>query len=404
MVMMRGAVRRGAVTATIAIGALLAAPAGAQTGPSTTTTTTTTFTGPAPPTTTPADPGVVGDAPPESVPDTPDTVPPREAAPGDPAADAVSPRPGYVVRIDARAARASAAARQAAWEAAVARRTDLEQSLAALQDKVGKLDAANRKAVRDLADAKVTLRDRAVAAYVRGSGFDEAALDVTSSEADAQRATLMTAVVRRDRAAVDTVRDLQAKLTKEQAQAAKDLTDTQSLLDQARVDETQAQLDLFDAKLELAVSGAGGSIVIHGFVFPVADPHTFAEDFGDPRLPDTEFAHTHQGCDVVAAEGTELYAAERGVITQISDSYLGGRGLWLKGESNTSYYYAHLSGYAPGLRQGQVVEAGDLVGYVGHTGDAYGPHLHFEVHPNGGAAIDPYPLLLVADRQDSTTP
>jgi murein DD-endopeptidase MepM/ murein hydrolase activator NlpD len=134
-------------------------------------------------------------------------------------------------------------------------------------------------------------------------------------------------------------------------------------------------------------------------VFPVADPHTFQEDFGDPRLPGTEFAHFHQGCDVVAAESTELYAAERGVITQVSSSLLGGTQLWLKGESGTSYYYAHLSKYAAGLHAGQVVDAGELVGYVGHTGDAYGPHLHFEVHPGGGAAIDPYPLLLVADEQ-----
>ena len=126
------------------------------------------------------------------------------------------------------------------------------------------------------------------------------------------------------------------------------------------------------------------------------------EDFGDPRLPGTEFAHFHQGCDVVADEGTELYAAERGVITQISASLLGGNQLWLKGESGTSYYYAHLSKYAPNLQSGQVVDAGDLVGFVGHTGDAYGPHLHFEVHPGGGSAIDPYPLLLVADQQQQT--
>jgi murein DD-endopeptidase MepM/ murein hydrolase activator NlpD len=382
-----------------------ASPALAQTDDSTTTTTTPT-TEPPPPDTTPTtlpplpiDPGVSGDAPPESVPVVPDTVPPREApAPSGPSS--VVPPQGRVVKVDLRGARANAVARQAAYEAAVAHRTDLENTLATLQDQVGQIQGASAQAVRDLADAKTELRDRAVAAYVRGGSNDVVPdLSAVDLEAELQRGALIGAVVDRDRDAVDRVKALQAKLTRDQANTAAQLTDTQSQLDQARVDEAQAQFDLFNAKLDLAVSTVGGSLVIHGFVFPVADPHTFQEDFGDARLPGTEFAHTHQGCDVVAAEGTELYAAERGVITQISDSTLGGHGLWIKGESGTYYYYAHLSAYAKNLRGGQIVEAGDLVGYVGHTGDAYGPHLHFEVHPNGGPAIDPYPLLLVADQQ-----
>jgi murein DD-endopeptidase MepM/ murein hydrolase activator NlpD len=291
-------------------------------------------------------------------------------------------------------------ARQATFADAVNRRTQLDETLALLQGRVGKLASAARQAVIDLAAAKRDLAARAVDAYIRGNGFDTAPLD-SGPEAgpESQRQALLGVIVDADRAAVERVRALQTTVTADQAQTAKQLTDTQSQLEQAKVDEAQAQLDLFNAKLDLAVSSVGGTLVIHGFVFPVADPHTFQEDFGDPRLPGTEFAHFHEGCDVIAAEGTELYAAERGVITQMSSSLLGGTGLWLKGESGTSYYYAHLSGYAANLRAAQVVDAGELVGYVGHTGDAFGPHLHFEVHPGGGSAIDPYPLLLVADQQ-----
>jgi murein DD-endopeptidase MepM/ murein hydrolase activator NlpD len=371
--------------------AMLTAPATAQSSTTDTTTTTTT----APDTTTTTSPATGGDAPPESVPDVPITVPPRDVP-----TDGIAPPPARVVTVNLRGARASAVARQAAYADAVARRTQLEKDLALLQDRVGQLATSARQAVLDLAAAKKDLTARAVDAYVRGNGYDAAPADLgPEAGPESQRQAMLGVIVDRDRAAVVRVRDLQAKVTVDQAQTAKQLTDSQSQLEQAKIDEAQSQLDLFDAKLDLAVSSVGGTLVIHGFVFPVADPHTFQEDFGDPRLPGTEFAHFHEGCDVVAAEGTELYAAERGVITQVSASQLGGNGLWLKGESGTSYYYAHLSKYAATLRAGQVVDAGELVGYVGHTGDAYGPHLHFEVHPGGGSAVDPYPLLLVADEQ-----
>jgi murein DD-endopeptidase MepM/ murein hydrolase activator NlpD len=376
---------RRVVLLVVAVTVMTGGPAMAQTDPSSTSSTTTT-----------TDPAAGGDAPPESVPDVSVTVPPREQTDG-----VVAAPPGRVVKVDPRGARASALARQAVYADAVALRTQLETDLGLLHERVGSLAAAARQAVLDLAAAKRDLAARAIDAYVRGTGFDTAPLtsDVATSEADSQRAALLSVIVEADRAAVARVRELQTRVSADQLQTAKQLTETESQLEQAKVDEAQAQIDLFDAQLDLAVSSVGGTLVIHGFVFPVADPHTFTEDFGDPRLPGTEFAHFHEGCDVVAAEGTELYAAERGVITQVSSSLLGGTQLWLKGESNTSYYYAHLSAYAPGLRAGQLVEAGSLVGFVGHTGDAYGPHLHFEVHPNGGAAIDPYPLLLVADQQ-----
>lgn len=380
------------VALALVAGTTFAAPATAQTpttAPTTTAPTTTTTS-----TTTTTTPATGGDAPPASVPDVSITVPPRDPP------DGVAPQPGRVVSVNPRGARASVLARQAAYTEAVERRAQLDQDLTSLQNRIGELAAAARQAVLDLASAKRELTARAVDAYVRGNEFDtvsfEPGLDAGPA---AQRSAMLGVIVDHDRAAIERVRELQAKVSADQEQTAKQLTDVQSLLEQAQVDESQAEIDLFDAKLDLAVSSVGGTLVIHGFVFPVADPHTFQEDFGDPRLPDTEFAHLHEGCDVGAAEGTELYAAERGVITEISSSLLGGTQLWLKGESGTFYYYAHLSAYARGLRTAQLVEAGELVGYVGHTGDAYGPHLHFEVHPNGGTAIDPYPLLLVADQQ-----
>ena len=133
-----------------------------------------------------------------------------------------------------------------------------------------------------------------------------------SDDSSAQRRTLLYAVADRDQGVVNRYKDAAAQVTGDQADTATKLTETQAELDLARVDEAQAQADLNSAQLEVAVTTVGGNIVIHGFSFPVASPHTFRQDFGDPRLPGTAQAHAHEGCDVAAAEGTSLFAAERG--------------------------------------------------------------------------------------------
>ena len=362
-------------------------------GPVDTTSTTTPDTTP-----TTADPGTNGDAPAESVPQDTITVPDATVPPGQPTAP-LPPR-AKVVQVDVQTARAEALAKQAAYQSAVDHRQQLEAALAGLQSDVDQLAATSRKAVHDLTVAHDDLVASAVDAYVRG-GDGDPDMWAGNDDQSGQRTALLGIIADRDRAAIQRYRAAQAAADKGQKDKAQQLTDMQAQLDLAQLQEAQAQSDLNGAELDLAVTSAGGNTVIHGFVFPVASPHTFSEDFGDPRLPGTPQAHTHQGCDVVAAEGTELYAAERGVITQVNGSGLGGNGVWLKGESGTYYYYAHLSAYVLGLAAGQLVEAGQLIGYVGHTGDAYGPHLHFEVHPNGGPAVDPYPILLAADPQSA---
>ena len=120
--------------------------------------------------------------------------------------------------------------------------------------------------------------------------------------------------------------------------------------------------------------------------------------FGQPRPPD----RTHEGIDLMASLGQEIYAVDNGTITRMTingapNSTLSGNALYLTMPDKTYYFYAHLSAFAAGLTAGTVVTRGQLIGYVGDTGDpgAGNYHLHFEVHPLGGAAVDPYPLLTI---------
>lgn len=88
-------------------------------------------------------------------------------------------------------------------------------------------------------------------------------------------------------------------------------------------------------------------------------------------------------------------AIEDGIVAKIGNGGLGGKTVWLKSDSGHSYYYAHLDGWASGLGVGDRLDVGELLGYVGNTGNAAytAPHLHFEYHPNGGSAVNPYPLV-----------
>jgi murein DD-endopeptidase MepM/ murein hydrolase activator NlpD len=143
----------------------------------------------------------------------------------------------------------------------------------------------------------------------------------------------------------------------------------------------------------------GGAPFLSGFVFPVMWPYRFTNDWGYPRSG----GRSHKGTDIIAAHGTPLLAVERGVISRIGNDPLGGAKVWLVGQSGNHYYYAHVSGFAPGLHVGQVVDAGAVIAYVGDTGNAVGtiPHLHFQVHPNGGAAVNPFPLLAATRDADA---
>lgn len=151
----------------------------------------------------------------------------------------------------------------------------------------------------------------------------------------------------------------------------------------------------------------GGAGVPRQIIFPVVGATAFRDDFGAARGQGG-----HQGNDLLAARHTPVVATEAGKVEFWTTSASAGCMLYLYGSSGATYLYIHLNddlgpgndnrgrcvpgvAYAPGLRDGQSVQAGALLGFVGDSGDAEGrhPHLHFEVHPGGGSAVSPYPWL-----------
>ena len=122
---------------------------------------------------------------------------------------------------------------------------------------------------------------------------------------------------------------------------------------------------------------------------PVAGPTKFINDWGFPRSG----GRYHQGNDMMAATGTPVVAPVNGTVTR-KQGKLAGNQVMVKGDDGFTYFGMHLSRYGA---QGRVA-AGTVIGYVGNTGDADGgaPHLHFEIHPGNGDAINPYPTILAA--------
>ena len=126
--------------------------------------------------------------------------------------------------------------------------------------------------------------------------------------------------------------------------------------------------------------------------FPVAGPADFEDDWHDPRFGPP--FHLHQGTDIFADRGTPVIAPEDGTV-RFEEGGLGGRAAYVTTGDGTYYYLAHLNTYEDSLYSGASVKQGQVVAYVGNTGNAENgaPHLHFEIHPYGGGATNPKPIL-----------
>jgi murein DD-endopeptidase MepM/ murein hydrolase activator NlpD len=130
-------------------------------------------------------------------------------------------------------------------------------------------------------------------------------------------------------------------------------------------------------------------------VFPSQGRCSFVDSWHEERSG----GRKHIGVDIIGPKGLALYAVADGTITKMygAETKLSGNALRLTTSDGTYFFYAHLDSFAQGIAIGSNVRAGQIIGYMGATGNAGSSHLHFEVHPGGGEAVNPYPIIKAVD-------
>lgn len=172
------------------------------------------------------------------------------------------------------------------------------------------------------------------------------------------------------------------------------LTDLEHDLARARVREGRPSPERpQDRAPSFSETHAEKQSILSSLIMPVARlaPNQISDSWGAPR---DGGRRKHRGIDIFAPRGTEIVAVADGLVTYIGEQAKGGRCLWLTTEQGLAFYYAHLERWAPGLYEGMAVRKGEVLGFVGNTGNAIStpPHLHFSV-VDGDESVNPYPLL-----------
>lgn len=331
-------------------------------------------------------------------------------------------------RSDLRAARTQLGTLQSELDDLAGRYMRAEARLYELDNAVEAAEKDKATSQRDLEQMRVLLSGRLVRLYKDGGGSIPLFLEVLFRGGDfstvVDRFALLNRVAAQDRdvlAEVDShlekVGALEADLARKRVEQEAEMVELQAARDtmesrmkavaseysrlKKRVatleEEARRAAEAERARANAAVaSSKGTAAAAKGFVFPVDGPHSYINDWGFPRSG----GRSHQGTDIMAARGTPVVAVVSGRVGRTArNSGLGGTIIWLNGNNGTSYYYAHLDGIAGGIGSGTSVRAGQVIGYVGSTGNARGgsPHLHFEVHPGGGGAANPYYILRASD-------
>ena len=290
----------------------------------------------------------------------------------------------------------------------------LGEATAAYEDTWAELEAARLERTeleehaehlrREADEVGRQLGARARAAYMHGSTATLQTLLTSDGPAVAvQRASLVATVQLRETVRVEEAVAVRASLD----QTERLLDDRTRELDRLRA-QLAAQADALADELAAAEQHAhdlrtlderqrridrGRQQGVYACIFDRGTFH-FRDTWGHPRSG----GRSHRGTDVFARMDEPVYAITSARIQRHSNSRLGGLGLYLRGDDGNVYYYAHLNAIADAGTVGRRVDAGEHIAYNGATGNASrsAPHVHFELHPGGGGAVNPYPWLAAA--------
>ena len=296
--------------------------------------------------------------------------------------------------------KARMAAAQARLDESTANIEELEDELEHANEEVEEIEA--RMDVLEKKDAKLeaVVIERAKILYMSGRGDMLEALFGANTFAELSDAAEMLSQVSLDDS------DVFIELARSRAELVKLeedlLSERQELKDSFERLKAEAakQQDMFDAiaadyesmqdRLAPPSSPSAPSAArirgTGGMFCPVGGPTSFVDSWGAPRS-----GHTHQGVDMMGSYGTPLVAIVSGTITYAAYDGSGGNMIFLSGDDGNAYWYMHNQ---ENFVTGGHVSAGQTIASLGDTGNAAGtPHLHFEYHPGGGSAVNPYPLV-----------
>jgi peptidoglycan LD-endopeptidase LytH len=271
----------------------------------------------------------------------------------------------------------------------------------ALRDELAELDREEERLLELADDIDARLSVRARQAFMHGAASElDLLLGAEGPNVAVERASFVAAIQGRETAELEDAVAVRARLEQTRELQQERATELEAYTDEldelrGRLEDDLGAAEQRVASLEALASRQRG--VDQGgqqgrYACPL-DPGVthFVDSWGAPRSG----GRSHQGTDIMGPMGAPVYAFTDGVISRHSNSRLGGISLYLRGDDGQVYFYTHLQGYAPAGAVGNRVRAGDHIAYNGNTGNARGgpPHIHFERHPGGGSAVNPYPWL-----------